>query len=58
MAQEFNVIDALGKPGFQIIRVKGSHHLLRHVDGRATTVPVYGAEIIGPGLLEQDLARL
>jgi predicted RNA binding protein YcfA (HicA-like mRNA interferase family) len=25
--------------------------MLRHADGRATTVPVHGAEIIGPGLL-------
>jgi predicted RNA binding protein YcfA (HicA-like mRNA interferase family) len=44
------VIDALGKAGFQVTRVKG-HRMLRHADGRATTVPVHGAEIIGPGLL-------
>jgi predicted RNA binding protein YcfA (HicA-like mRNA interferase family) len=49
------VIDALGEAGFQIIRIKGSHHLLRHSDGRTTTVPVHGAEIIGPGLLSRIL---
>jgi predicted RNA binding protein YcfA (HicA-like mRNA interferase family) len=49
------VIGALGKAGFQVIRVKGSHHLLRHLDGRTTTVPVHGAELIGPGLLSKVL---
>jgi predicted RNA binding protein YcfA (HicA-like mRNA interferase family) len=32
-------IKALRKAGFEIIRVKGSHHFLRHSDGRATVVP-------------------
>ena len=34
-----------------MIRVKGSHHFLRHPDGRCTVVPVHAGEIIGPGLL-------
>jgi predicted RNA binding protein YcfA (HicA-like mRNA interferase family) len=41
------VIETLAKAGFRVIRVKGSHHLLRHLDGRTTTVPVHGGEIIG-----------
>ena len=45
------IITALGKAGFIVARIKGSHHMLRHADGRATTVPVHGAEVIGPGLL-------
>jgi predicted RNA binding protein YcfA (HicA-like mRNA interferase family) len=45
------VIAALGRAGFEVVRIKGSHHLLRHADGRTTTVPVHGTEIIGPGLL-------
>lgn len=49
------VIKALNETGFRVIRVKGSHHLLRHVDGRTTTVPVHGSEIIGPGLLSKIL---
>jgi predicted RNA binding protein YcfA (HicA-like mRNA interferase family) len=49
------VIKALGAAGFRVIRVKGSHHLLRHDDGRTTTVPVHGSEIIGPGLLSKIL---
>ncbi|MFN0218149.1 MAG: type II toxin-antitoxin system HicA family toxin [Hyphomicrobium sp.] len=49
------VIAALGRAGFSVVRVKGSHHMLRHADGRVTTVPVHGAEIIGPGLLSKIL---
>jgi predicted RNA binding protein YcfA (HicA-like mRNA interferase family) len=56
------VIAALGNAGFEVVRVKGSHHLLRHADGRTTTVPVHAGEIIGPGLLGKiirdcDLSR-
>jgi predicted RNA binding protein YcfA (HicA-like mRNA interferase family) len=49
------VIKALNNGGFRVIRIRGSHHLLRHVDGRTTTVPVHGGEIIGPGLLSRIL---
>jgi predicted RNA binding protein YcfA (HicA-like mRNA interferase family) len=49
------VIAALKKAGFIVDRIKGSHHMLRHPDGRVTTVPVHGAEIIGPGLLARIL---
>jgi len=45
------LITALAKVGFQVIRIKGSHHFLRHQDGRATVVPVHAGETIGPGLL-------
>ena len=49
------LIAALGEAGFRFVRVKGSHHLLRHPDGRTTTVPVHGSEIIGIGLLGKIL---
>jgi predicted RNA binding protein YcfA (HicA-like mRNA interferase family) len=49
------IIRALQKAGFFIIRVKGSHHFMRHPDGRATVVPVHAGETIGPGLLNQIL---
>ena len=45
------VIAALKRAGFKILRVKGSHHLLGHTDGRRTVVPVHRGEIIGPGLM-------
>ena len=46
---------ALGRKGFQVIRIKGSHHVLRHADGRMTVVPNHGKEEIGPGLLAKIL---
>jgi predicted RNA binding protein YcfA (HicA-like mRNA interferase family) len=49
------LIRALKKFGFEVIRIQGSHHRLRHSDGRVTTVPVHASETIGPGLLGQIL---
>jgi predicted RNA binding protein YcfA (HicA-like mRNA interferase family) len=46
---------ALKKAGFEVARVKGSHHFLRHDDGRTTVVPVHSGETIGPGLLSKIL---
>ncbi len=45
------LIAALAKAGFKVARIRGSHHFLRHDDGRATVVPVHRGETIGPGLL-------
>ena len=49
------LIAALNKAGFAVIRVKGSHHFLRHADGRCTVVPVHRGETIGPGLMSKIL---
>jgi len=49
------VIKALQKRGFAVARVKGSHHILIHTDGRRTVVPVHSNEDIGTGLLSQIL---
>ncbi|MFO1431362.1 MAG: type II toxin-antitoxin system HicA family toxin [Candidatus Competibacteraceae bacterium] len=46
---------ALNKAGFEVIRIKGSHHFLRHADGRSTVIPIHAGETIGPGLLSQIL---
>ena len=50
-----DLITALGKAGFGVLRVKGSHHLLRHEDGRSTVLPVHSGETIGPGLFHKIL---
>lgn len=50
-----DLISALSRAGFQVLRIKGSHHFLRHADGRTTVIPVHGAETIGPGLLAKIL---
>jgi predicted RNA binding protein YcfA (HicA-like mRNA interferase family) len=49
------VIAALRRAGFVVLRVKGSHHFLRHADGRTTVVPVHAGETIGPGLFSKIL---
>ena len=48
-------LKALQAAGFAVIRTKGSHHFLRHSDGRATVVPIHAGETLGPGLLNQIL---
>lgn len=54
-ATGLEIIAALSKRGFSVLRVKGSHHFLRHEDGRTTVVPVHAGETIGPGLLKKIL---
>lgn len=49
------LIKALRRFGFEVIRTKGSHHFLRHADGRCTVVPAHRGETIGRGLLAQIL---
>jgi len=56
------IIKALGKAGFQVLRQRGSHVYLKHPDGRATVVPVHKGESVGRGLLRKimqdaDLSR-
>ena len=39
--------------GFQLARIKGSHHRLHHEDGRATTIPVHKNDDLAKGLLRK-----
>lgn len=50
-----DVIAALRKAGFEVIRIKESPHFLRHPDRRCTVVPVHRGETIGPGLMSKIL---
>jgi predicted RNA binding protein YcfA (HicA-like mRNA interferase family) len=49
------VLAALRRAGFVVLRAKGSHHFLQHPDGRRTVVPIHSGEIIGPGLFNKIL---
>lgn len=40
---------------FIVVRVRGSHHVVQHTDGRHSVVPVHTGEVIGPGLLRKIL---
>ena len=49
------LVEALKKSGFVVARMKGSHHILKHTDGRMTIVPVHSGETVGTGLLAKIL---
>ena len=49
------VVAALERAGFSVIRIRSSHHFLRYPDGRTTLVPVHAGETIGPGLMSKTL---
>jgi len=38
------LVAVLQQLGFESLRVKGSHHFLRHPDGRTTMVPIHAGE--------------
>lgn len=50
------LIKVLTRFGFVVVRIKGSHHFLRHADGRTTVIPVHSNEDIGKGLLRKIIA--
>nr|WP_281361658.1 type II toxin-antitoxin system HicA family toxin [Methanofollis tationis] len=45
------IVLALQHMGFEPIRQRGSHVILKHPDGSMTVVPVHEGEEIGRGLL-------
>ena len=49
------LVAALERLGFRVVRTKGSHWFLRHADGRATMVPVHSGETVGRGLIAKIL---
>lgn len=50
------VVRALERAGFKIARVAGSHHIMRHPDGRGTTVPVHPGRDVAKGTLRDILS--
>ncbi len=49
------VVAALERAGFSVIRIRSSYHFMRHPDGRTTVVPAHAGETIGPGLMSKIL---
>lgn len=52
------LIAAFKKFGFVVTRVRCSHNIIKHPDGRATVIPLHGGESIGPGLLANILRSI
>ena len=48
-----NFIVFLELLGFKVVRINGSHHRLKHPDGRITTVPVHKNEDLPKGLMRK-----
>jgi len=51
------VARALQRAGFKLQHVKGSHHIMRHPDGRRASIPVHGSHSLKPGLIAGVLHR-
>lgn len=49
------LLTALRRAGFTLVRIRGSHHFMQHPDGRCSVVPVHAGETVGPGLLRSIL---
>ena len=47
------VIKILDHLGFVSVRQKGSHLIMKHVDGRIAVIPIHSDEEIGRGLLQE-----
>jgi len=47
------VIKLLSKIGFEVVRQRGSHIVMKHSDGRVTVVPVHPGEDLGRGMLSK-----
>ena len=59
------VVRALQRAGFKVARVRGSHHIMRHPDGRGTTVPgrdvakgTLRGILVDVGMSTEELQRL
>ena len=48
------LVAALRKAEFDVIRIRGSHHFMRHQDRRTTVIPVHSGEY-GPGLMSKTI---
>ncbi len=49
------VVKALEQAGFTVVRVSGSHRVMRHADGRAVAVPVHASRDMPKGTLRNIL---
>ena len=47
------VVRCLRRAGFEVVRRRGSHLMLKHQDGRSTVVPVHAGETLGVGLMSK-----
>lgn len=51
------IVKILKQHGFESVGQEGSHHFLRHPDGRITTVPMHAGKTIKKGLLHEIMRQ-
>ena len=39
------VVKAFKRAGFEVVRISGSHHVMKHSDGRTVPVPVHSYDM-------------
>ncbi len=50
------MIKVLLSAGFQLLRIKGSHHFFENKEtGKITVIPVHNNEVLGVGILKEIL---
>jgi predicted RNA binding protein YcfA (HicA-like mRNA interferase family) len=52
------VVKALESVGFVVARINGSHHVMRHPDGRSVAVPVHAGKDLLKGTLRGILTTV
>ena len=50
------VVKAFERAGFTVTRIGGSHHVMRHPDGRTVVVPVHAGQDMPKGTLRNILS--
>ncbi len=51
------LVNILLKSGFYLSSITGSHHILKHNNGRKVIVPCHSNETLGPGLLNKIIKK-
>lgn len=52
------IVKALEGAGFTVTRIKGSHHFMRHPNGRTVSVPVQAGDDVPKGTMRDILASV
>lgn len=45
------------RKSWELVRVRGSHHIMRHPDGRAAVIPIHGNATVHIGIVQNLLRK-
>jgi len=51
------MIDFLKKKGFSVVRIRGSHNVMKDSKGKVVVVPAHKNESLGPGIIREILKQ-